>query len=461
MRYDEAFTVWRYAARSLRTVVGSYSLPNNHVFHTLLVDLAIRIGGLGPWVVRMPALIAGVALVPVSFVVFARLRGHLAGLLTASLVTGSSVLIDYSVNARGYTVAALLALVAVGVAAEIPLDGTWAWRALPLGLIGAFGLWTLPVFVYPWAGTLLWLLLRNQGNLRERMAPALTAGLSSVVGAGVLYMPILLNDGVSALVGNKFVTPDPFGIFVVGAPRFLAAVGAMWSHNVPTVVVVMLSAGLIYGLSAEAMGETRTLAWSLVLAVSGLFLAQHVIPYARNWLVLLPLVMGLAASGVASITEHVVGASTRRWMLVGPLIVAAWLMVSVLGSSTTLSGESDGLVDAEAITLELAPRLSRMDYIAAAIPSTAPLRYYFELYGMPIDPLLPPAVIPEEIFVVTALDQTAPEVLTAVGAPGVYDVSLISDYPSGSLWTATRNSRGEPEATGSACYSPSIAALSI
>lgn len=44
MRYDESFTVWRYAAQDRRVFLRSYSLPNNHVFHSLLVHIAIRLG---------------------------------------------------------------------------------------------------------------------------------------------------------------------------------------------------------------------------------------------------------------------------------------------------------------------------------------------------------------------------------------------------------------------------------
>ena len=40
MRYDESFTVWRYASRGLKTVLSDYSLPNNHVMHSLGVYIA-------------------------------------------------------------------------------------------------------------------------------------------------------------------------------------------------------------------------------------------------------------------------------------------------------------------------------------------------------------------------------------------------------------------------------------
>ena len=105
MRYDESFTVWRFVSRGLSTVLSDYSLPNNHVLHSLGVYIAARIGGLEPEVVRLPVYLAGVALIPISSWAVVRIAGANAAVLTAGLVAGWPVLIEYSVNARGYSMA--------------------------------------------------------------------------------------------------------------------------------------------------------------------------------------------------------------------------------------------------------------------------------------------------------------------------------------------------------------------
>src|SRR4051812_31711660 len=61
MRYDESYTYNEYATRSLYDAVSLYTFPNNHLFHTLLVHIAVRLFGDSPPVVRLPALLAGLA----------------------------------------------------------------------------------------------------------------------------------------------------------------------------------------------------------------------------------------------------------------------------------------------------------------------------------------------------------------------------------------------------------------
>src|SRR5919201_6998039 len=67
MRYDEAFTWLAYASRPLAQGLSRYDYPNNHLLHTLLVHLAAAAFGNRPWVLRLPAYLAGVVLIPASW----------------------------------------------------------------------------------------------------------------------------------------------------------------------------------------------------------------------------------------------------------------------------------------------------------------------------------------------------------------------------------------------------------
>ena len=56
MRYDESVTYLYFASQSWMTVVSSYTYPNNHVFHSLLVKAFATVLGDDPWVLRsLPA----------------------------------------------------------------------------------------------------------------------------------------------------------------------------------------------------------------------------------------------------------------------------------------------------------------------------------------------------------------------------------------------------------------------
>src|SRR5206468_4613305 len=113
MRADEAHTFNEYATKSAYDAVSLYTFPNNHLFHTLLVHVAVQLLGGAPWVVRLPALIAGLALMPATYAMVRRLCDPTSAVLAAALVAASDPLVSYSVNGRGYTLLCLFTILLV------------------------------------------------------------------------------------------------------------------------------------------------------------------------------------------------------------------------------------------------------------------------------------------------------------------------------------------------------------
>jgi len=224
--------LWRFATNTPREIVTDYSLPNNHILHTLLVHSAQRIGGISPTTVRIPAYIAGMALVPAMFLTFGRIAGRLSGLLGAALVAGSSVLVGFSANARGYTLAGLLAVAAIGVAFEMGRDAHGIPITVALAAVGALGIWTVPVFLYAWAPVLLWLAISGgEKDWWLGLRDAIVVGGLSIGGAALLYSPALAEFGLESLIGNRFVESDSWVVFFEETPQFLGGVWVMWSHK--------------------------------------------------------------------------------------------------------------------------------------------------------------------------------------------------------------------------------------
>ena len=443
MRYDEAFTVWRYARNEPMELIADYSLPNNHVFHTLLVHVGIEIGGIHPDVVRMPAFAAGVLMVPTGFLAVSRFAGYTAGLFTAALITGSSLLVDYSANARGYTMAAGLSLLALGLITELRRGHLPRWSTRSIiavsGVVGALGLWTVPIFAYPWAALLVWLAAPNPWRSgARRIIDAAVVGAVSMVGALLLYSPIILDRGLDALIQNRFiVSTSPIAV-VETIPEFLLDVGRMWSHNMPGVLVALVAGGFVFSLWMPRGPEARRLSWSIVLGVVTVHLAIHAPTPPRVWTVLLPLALAASSSALGWLYDRT-NVSDRGHQSVGAILAigAALLMVvNVLQAEGNLSGENDGLVDAESIALDLASKITESDYVAAVGESTAPLRYYFELHNLPTGALRQPEQLPDEIFVVTYGAQSLAGVLEAVGVTETgIESRAVSEYASGSLWS--------------------------
>jgi hypothetical protein len=94
MRYDEALSFNEFASRPLYYALSFYPEPNNHLLNTLLVHLLYAVLGSDPWVLRVPALVAGVLLVPATYTLGRMLATREAALLAAGLVAASSYLVE-------------------------------------------------------------------------------------------------------------------------------------------------------------------------------------------------------------------------------------------------------------------------------------------------------------------------------------------------------------------------------
>lgn len=110
MRYDEVTTFVSYPSRPFYVLLSVYAAPNNHVLHTILVRCSSLLFGNQDWALRLPTLVAGTCMVPLTYAVTRTLYGRGAAALATGLVDTSSTMIEYSTYARGYTLLCLFSL---------------------------------------------------------------------------------------------------------------------------------------------------------------------------------------------------------------------------------------------------------------------------------------------------------------------------------------------------------------
>ena len=173
MRYDEALTFNEFASRPLYYALSFYPDPNNHLLNTLLMHFSAGALGSAPWVLRLPAFVAGVLLVPATYALAQLLYGPRAAFLSAVLVAVSSYLVEYSTNSRGYTLqalgfVALLGLVIVAVRRDSPT------ALLLAALVAALGAYAVPTMFYGVVVAAIWLgiqMRRREPGTYQRWPP--------------------------------------------------------------------------------------------------------------------------------------------------------------------------------------------------------------------------------------------------------------------------------------------------
>ncbi|HEX2619046.1 MAG TPA: glycosyltransferase family 39 protein, partial [Phototrophicaceae bacterium] len=108
--YDEAYTYVGFASRSLWAIISDYSLPNNHIFHSLLVHFSVMIWGNHPWSLRLPALLAGLLTILAAYGFGKAAYSEESGLTAAAIVAYFPELVRFSTEARGYSLVGLFTL---------------------------------------------------------------------------------------------------------------------------------------------------------------------------------------------------------------------------------------------------------------------------------------------------------------------------------------------------------------
>ncbi|MEA2397425.1 MAG: hypothetical protein QOK25_981 [Thermoleophilaceae bacterium] len=298
MRYDESYTFVTYATHPASFITTTYDFPNNHILHTLAVHYAWRVLGNHVWVVRLPALLAGIALIPATYLAGRALYGRAAALWAAALAAGFATLIDFSVDARGYTMGITLALLALWLAAGL-LDGGRPWRWPAFAVCCALAVYTVPTIAYAIATVAAWtaavaLVRRDLTTLvRLAVALALAAGLDVALYSGVL--------GQAGWTASR-----PLHDSVGAATGLARVVWTDWNRTAPWPVEWLVIGGFVASLVFHRRLARHPV--PLVVPAAAVILAVLVFTPAarlpRAWLWLLPLYLMHAGAGLAFAVER-------------------------------------------------------------------------------------------------------------------------------------------------------------
>ena len=394
--HDEAYTITTWGSGSLKYAVSDYQLPNNHVFHTILVNLIYHTLGKTPALLRLPALINGLLLIPAVYILGKQIYNSATGLLAAGISAFSSFLIDYSVWARGYSILAFCAVL-------IFIEGTivqkqknrFVWCLLILTAV--IGFYTLPVMLYPFGAFCVWFLLRalfyrkfplsGYGSMANALKYFIAAGIVIVILTGLCYLPILRNSGIHALFGNVFVRPLPLADFkptlISRAIDFYRA----FTDTVPPVIRIALFLGNVLALifHRKISRIFIPLQAAFLLWLLPLWAIQRPNLWPRTLIFLWPFLILWGSAGVIWIVEKICaflpsGLQTRFIPLF--IIVAAGVTaVPQFDRAAEIAKLSSPHETAVLRILE--NRDTEKILFVVAPEDDAPLWYYADRYGLP------------------------------------------------------------------------------
>lgn len=409
MRFDEAFTVTEYAAKPLIRGWAEHYYPNNHLLHTAMVHVSIRGVGFSETGARLPALLAGILLIPATFVVGRRLYGDGTGLLSAALVAGSSILIEFSTNARGYTLLCLCTLWGVCAGAGCIERGRWRdW--LSLAGAGTVGLVTLPPMLYPLGGLGLWVLVSvwpERARRGELMVRASVCAGVMLLGTAMAYLPVVWVSGVEAIVANRFVRPMGWSAYIDAWWVHNGELLGQWHRDWPGALGALLGIGALTAiLKRGEMGRFRqpVLLWMIIWAIPLATLMRVVYVSPRIWLWLLPVYLLTGSAGLVWWGRALMARMGERWSaarlaavgVVSGVLLAGGLMALVVRAGSIRTSEETGVFrSGPAVMARILEAKSRPRSVVCSNSSLVPLYFHFMKHGLDVriltgDPVAPP-----------------------------------------------------------------------
>lgn len=183
LREDEIMSVARYTSRGLLPAISTYNLARNHVFYNIVSSLIPGADSTMPLRARLVSFISVLGSIGLLIAYAARRRWLLPGLACAGLLAGSFPAMDSVLEARGYGLIFLFAMLGSVAFSEWTRTRSRLWLNL-IAVSCVLGTYTLPFYIL-FGGSLLLL-----SFLCRPSRETLLTGFLSLAAIAMLYLPI-------------------------------------------------------------------------------------------------------------------------------------------------------------------------------------------------------------------------------------------------------------------------------
>lgn len=393
LTHDEAYSFNAFASESLWVTVSDYHLPNNHVFLNVIINIFTSFFGDQLWLIRLPTMIVGVLMVPAAYSAGKRFYGREVGLLSAGLVAVFPILVLYSVQARGYILMSLFALLTLYMGDVVREDkNRFAWVLLVV--FSALGFFTIPIMLFPFGALYIWLFLswllgdvQGYDSRFDFLCYWLVSGFASAFLTVFLYLPILTNN-FDRFFNNDFIAPLERNIFPAVITVRLRNTWFEWVESIPDWLVIVGLVGLVLELILHFKLSRHKIPQQVafLLWIAMYLIARRPDTQPRMWLFLAAPVLIWSAGGIVG-TLKVLSSPFEKKLPLAQWFVGAAVLAILLFGVWTLPTIPDRLrqkSNLENVAVYLAENIREGDMVTASTVFFPQLRYYFNLYG--VDP---------------------------------------------------------------------------
>ncbi len=341
---DEMYSLVESFRIPFGDALTSFPGDTHHPFYAVLANLGIDVLGDANWVIRLPAMLAGVLTIPLVHRLGVRFVSPSEALIAALLLTCSYHHVWFSQNARGYTIIAMLTVWTTDLFLRIMEKGR-PGMVLAYALAMGLGAYTHLTMVFGAFGHALVLLgtqlVPDAEGRRFRTWKWPAAALVASALATVLFYSLILGDVIN------FFLNSPSKLRGISTPAWaISELGRVLSTGVGAGPGLVLGA-MLFGLGLLSYLRRHPLAFAFFVApgivtIAGAFAARGTM-YPRFFFFLIGFAMLVLARGI--------------------MVVAAWLAARLRPSGNE--------------RVALARRLGLGVAVAAALVFVWSLRYNY------------------------------------------------------------------------------------
>lgn len=355
MWIDEIYALVHSFREPLGTIVTTFYGDTHHPLYAVGARLSLVAFGESAWSIRLPAVLFGVATIPLTYLLARRVTSHREGLLASALLAVSYHHVWFSQNARGYTMMAFFAMASTLVllrALERGAVRDFVWYAA----LAALGAYTHLTMVFVAVGHALVVLVEiirpeHRGHRLSWRAPFIGFGLAALLTV-LLYAPMLgevidyFVNRPSRLVGVStpaWALREAIRVLIVGFGAATVLLGGG---------VLML--GLVIGVTGFAAllrahrNAALSFAFPVVVVIGGALVGRGTM-YPRFFFFMAGIALIVGVHGAVVVARWI--ARRRRW--------------SPRGGERLAGGLCVGLLVASIASLPFNYRYPKQDYVGA------------------------------------------------------------------------------------------------
>lgn len=331
--YDEALAYTNYSARSLVTVFSDYTFAGNHVLHSFLVKVSTSVFGLHLWSLRLPALLAGILVMPLFYLFARAMFNRYIALMAVALVAASGPLIEYSALARGYSLVWLFMLSALLAGRHFVKEENAVSLTL-MAVFSALGMWAVPtmlygaLMVYVW--TFFYLVSMYRTTTRRRSAKLFASLLLFLALSFLLYLPVITAHSLEHVMHHPSTGGNTWKVFVNDQQDQAFELWGYFNDSSTTLISILGVIGIVY--AAYVSTKYRFILLALVIGTVPLVIAQRIVAPPRVWtFVLFVLHLGSAIAlfyVMKAVQDRLYAGFTKRKRTAW----AALLLMAVMGT---------------------------------------------------------------------------------------------------------------------------------